>query len=161
MKSTKGDIIQLALDGEIDVLIHGCNCFCTMGKGLALSIRSEFPEAYSADRRTRYGDESKLGSFSAAEVVRDGRVFSVVNAYTQYDWRGTGVKADYTAIEKAFTEIRARYAGKRIAYPMIGAGLAGGDWNTISGIIDRVLDGEDHRLVIYSPAAKPQGALAP
>lgn len=35
MKTIKGDLIQLALANEFDVIIHGCNCFCTMGKGIA------------------------------------------------------------------------------------------------------------------------------
>jgi O-acetyl-ADP-ribose deacetylase (regulator of RNase III) len=39
------------------------------------------------------------------------------------------------------------FAGKRIGYPKIGAGLAGGDWSIIEEIIDRELEGEDHTLV--------------
>jgi hypothetical protein len=34
---------------------------------------------------------------------------------------------------------------------MIGAGLAGGDWEIISAIINEELYGEDHTLVIYQP----------
>jgi O-acetyl-ADP-ribose deacetylase (regulator of RNase III) len=32
--------------------------------------------------------------------------------------------------------IRKTQPGKRIGLPKIGAGLAGGDWSTIAGIID-------------------------
>jgi O-acetyl-ADP-ribose deacetylase (regulator of RNase III) len=32
MKVIKGDLIQLAKDGKFDLIVHGCNCFCTMGK---------------------------------------------------------------------------------------------------------------------------------
>ena len=32
---------------------------------------------------------------------------------------------------------------------MIGGGLAGGDWNIISAIINEELAGEDHTLVKY------------
>ena len=39
------------------------------------------------------------------------------------------------------------YAGKRIAYPKIGAGLAKGDWAVIEAIISEELEGEDHTLV--------------
>ena len=45
MKIIEGDLIQLALDGEFDLIIHGCNCFCSMGAGIAKSIREIFPEA--------------------------------------------------------------------------------------------------------------------
>ena len=43
MKVIEGDLIQLALTGEFDVIIHGCNCFCAMVAGIAQSIRSVFP----------------------------------------------------------------------------------------------------------------------
>jgi len=36
-----------------------------------------------------------------------------------------------------------------MAYPAIGAGLAGGNWEVISQIIEEELDGEDHTLVVY------------
>lgn len=45
MNIVHGDLIQLALAGQFDVIIHGCNCFCTMGAGIAKAIRQEFPEA--------------------------------------------------------------------------------------------------------------------
>ena len=35
-------------------------------------------------------------------------------------------------------------------YPLIGAGLAGGDWAIISKIIDEELKDENHTLVKYS-----------
>jgi O-acetyl-ADP-ribose deacetylase (regulator of RNase III) len=47
--------------------------------------------------------------------------------------------------------IKQNFSGKRIGYPLIGAGLAGGDWKIISEIIDQELKGEDHTVVIYQP----------
>jgi hypothetical protein len=44
------------------------------------------------------------------------------------------------------------FAGKQIGYPMLGAELAGGVWDTISSIIDEELDGEDHTLVVFKPS---------
>lgn len=149
MKTIEGNLISLAKAGAFDVIVQGCNCFCTMGKGIALTIKQEFPEAYLADRKTAYGDRSKLGSYSQAMAL--GRTLTVVNAYTQFDWRGYGLKADYQAIEDAFNRLKVEFTGKRIGYPMIGAGLARGDWERISGIIDKALAGEDHTLVIYQP----------
>ena len=42
----KGDLIKLAQAGEFDVIVQGCNCFNTMGSGLAKQIKAEIPEAY-------------------------------------------------------------------------------------------------------------------
>jgi len=137
------------MSGAFDVIIHGCNCQCQMGKGIALSIKRQFPEAYAADRATAIGDPMKLGTISVAEIVRGDHTFAIVNGYTQFHWRGAGVKADYDAIEKVMQAVKQRFAGKRIGYPKIGAGLAEGDWNRISSIIETELNGEDHTYVEY------------
>ena len=50
----------------------------------------------------------------------------------------------------AFRQIKRQFTGRRIGYPMIGAGLAGGDWPTIASIVDGELAGEDHTLVQFS-----------
>ncbi|MCT8176347.1 macro domain-containing protein [Variovorax sp. CY25R-8] len=150
MKTVTGDLLQFALDGKFDVIVHGCNCQCQMGKGIALSIKQRFPEAYAADCRTTKGDERKLGTFSEAEILRGTRSFHVVNAYTQFHWRGTGIKADYEAIRKAMGAVKSRFSGKRIGYPKIGAGLAGGDWDLIRSILEEEFAGEDHTYVEFS-----------
>lgn len=149
MQTVRGDLLQLALDGRFDAIVHGCNCQCQMGKGIALSIKQRFPEAYAADYATPKGNPAKLGSLSVAEIRREGRTFHVINGYTQFHWQGTGVKADYEAIRKVMQSVKAKFTGKRIGYPKIGAGLAGGDWETIASIIEDELADEDHTLVEY------------
>lgn len=74
-----------------------------------------------------------------------------VNAYTQFYWRGDGVLVDCDAIRSAFREVKKSFPGKRIGYPMLDAGLGGGDWTKITAIIDEELDGETHTLVEYQP----------
>ncbi len=149
MNVVYGDLLHLAREGEFDVIIHGCNCFCTMGAGIAKSVKMSFPEAFKADKLTVKGDKDKLGTYSCADFVIEGHHLSVVNAYTQFDWRGKGLKVDYKAIKNVFMAIQKDFSGKRIAYPLIGAGLAGGDWTIIFEIIESALDGEDHTLVKY------------
>ncbi len=147
MKQLEGDLILLGREGTFDVIVHGCNCFCTMGAGIAKGIKSQFPEAYESDLKTKSGDQNKLGTFSFAKIGE----LTVVNAYTQFHWRGKSRKADYDAIRQAFQAIKNKFSGKRIGYPAIGAGLAGGDWEVISKIIEEELQGEDHTLVIFKP----------
>ena len=150
MKTIDGDLLRLGNDGVFDVIVHGCNCQCQMGAGIAKSIREQFPAAYEADLATEKASRDKLGSYSSAEVKVGDHSFVVVNAYTQFHWRGSGVKADYEAIRKVFNDIKRDFAGKRIGYPTIGAGLAGGDWDTIAAIIDEELVSEDHTVVLFS-----------
>lgn len=150
MEIVHGDLIQLTLDGHFDVIVHGCNCHGSMDAGIAKAIRATWPAAYEADLATPRGDRNKLGTISAAEIATADGSWTVVNAYTQFDWQGDPPLADYDAIRRAFGVIRKRYTGRRIGYPRIGAGLAGGDWDVIAAIVDEELAGEHHTLVAFA-----------
>jgi O-acetyl-ADP-ribose deacetylase (regulator of RNase III) len=151
MKVIRGDLVKLALDGRFEVIIHGCNCQCVMGAGIARMIKQTFPEAYKADLATPKGLRDKLGSLSAATVERSGRKISIVNGYTQIHWRGSGVLVNYNALRSVMQKVKVMFSGRTIGYPKIGAGLAKGDWTLIAAIIDKELAGEDHALVEYEP----------
>lgn len=151
MKVVKGDLIKLALEGKFDVIIHGCNCFCTMGAGIAKSIREIFPEAYQADLNTEYGSKEKLGTISYVAVTRENHEITVVNGYTQYTSGSSGILVDYDAVRLVMREAKILFTGRRIGFPMIGAGLAKGDWAVIEEIIKTELEGEDHTLVQFVP----------
>ncbi len=151
MNTSKGDLIILALEGRFDVIVHGCNCFCTMGGGIARTIQEEFPEAFAADLATAKGDRNKLGNFSYVTVYRIGCELTIINGYTQFQFFGADVLVDYDAVRRLFAKVKAEFSGKRIGYPKIGAGLAGGDWQILAAIIDEELAGEDHTLVLYTP----------
>lgn len=142
-----GDLIQMARAGQFDVIIHGYNCFCTMGAGIAKQIKATFPAAYEADCQTPKGDRSKLGTYSSANVGD----LTIVNAYTQYHWRGSGQKADYDAIRSCLAKVGTDFSNARIGLPQIGAGLAGGDWETILQIIRNELGGANTTVVYYQP----------
>lgn len=153
MKTINGDIIKLSEQGYFDVLVHGCNCFHTMGAGLAKQIKQRYPQSYHVDLlHTKRGDREKLGKFSVVEVkskINELHTFYIINAYTQYEYGKKGNYADYTAIKKVFQKIKNDYGTLRIAYPKIGAGLAGGDWKKISKIINNTLNECNHTLVLW------------
>jgi len=156
MAAIKGNLIDLAEAGRFDVIVHGCNCFHAMGAGIAKEISTRYPQALEADRTlTGKGDKGKLGTYSFVHVGdMYGINFFIINAYTQYYYgrpkKNTGPLADYIAIECVFRSIAKDFAhiSPRIGYPRIGAGLAGGDWNIIEGIIKHQLSGMKHNLVI-------------
>ena len=150
MKYVEGDLVKMACAGDFDVIVHGCNCFNTMGAGIAKTIKQTFPEAWKIDQMTKKGDLKKLGDISVACVnsPRYGKknpntdfAFRIVNAYTQYDYRH-GKPIDYTAVRSCMKLIKKKFKSDDvIGMPMIGAGLAGGDWEIIEKIIKEELDG--------------------
>lgn len=153
MKLILGDIVEMAFNGQFDVIVQGCNCFCRMGRGLAKTIAERIPEAVAADNATTKGDLNKLGTYSVGYHTTDTHTFAVVNAYTQPHWDGDGVEvlANYDAIRSCMKEIKKQFASKRIALPLIGAGLARGDWTIIERIILEELDGLDVTIVHFGP----------
>ena len=148
MKKRTGNLVTLAKQNEFDVIIHGCNCFCTMGKGIAKQIKEAFPAAYELDCLTRKGDIDKLGQIVVANIAEYHNL-CVVNAYTQYKYGNDRRHCSYEAIEAAFRKIKFLFPTERIGYPRIGCSNAGGDWDIVSKIIDKQLEGLDHTLVIW------------
>ena len=137
LKTKYRDLLDAFDANEIQIIIHGCNCFRSFGAGIAKSIKERYPEAYEADLNTGHGDKNKLGQYSYAKLSDDK---TIINAYTQYAYGRNKVNADYDAIRKVFILLEEKYRNSNIliGIPMIGAGLAGGDWETISNIINDV-----------------------
>lgn len=151
MKYIKGDLVR---DGErdYDVIAHGCNCYCTFGAGIALGVKRKWPRAYDADRATAYGDSNKLGTYSSW-ISPEGLV--ILNLYTQWRYGNGERNADYDAIRSCMKSIKEDYPGKKIGLPLIGSGLAKGDWVTISKIIEDELHGEDVTIVVWEHSKEP------
>ena len=146
MKYVKGDLIKAALEGEFDAIVHGCDCFNTMGGGIAAQVRGHFPRAYDRDQLTEKGDSRKLGNCQFVKCIPSIPQLAtviVVNAYTQFDFGGKYVNVDYNAVESCMYQIKLNLFGYRIGMPLIGCGLAGGDWKFCERIIEHVLGDED------------------
>jgi O-acetyl-ADP-ribose deacetylase (regulator of RNase III) len=131
LKHTKGNLLDLAEAGEFDIVVQGCNCFNTMGGGIAREIRERYPMAAAVDMETTRGDYTKLGNWTVGLNDLTDRRFLIINAYTQYNMsQGTDV-FEYTAFELILQKLCYAYGNKRIGLPYIGMGLAGGDKNII------------------------------
>jgi O-acetyl-ADP-ribose deacetylase (regulator of RNase III) len=148
LREVEGDLIKMGMAGEFDLIIHGCNCFCTMGGGIARSIRATFPEAYAVDCNTVRGDKSKLGLFTYIQTPDD---LTVVNAYTQYNLSAGEDVFEYEAFDHALRLIKRKFPNKRIGLPLIGCGLAGGDEARIREIIENNAADADITLVVFKP----------
>jgi len=155
MEEINGDLIEMAQTGHFDVITHGCNCFCTMGAGIAPQIKNAFPDAWQADQRTHKGDIMKLGCYSYADIeVEDRGWLTIINSYTQYNYGknhedGDDKPIDYEALILVLRKINKNYKGKTIGLPKIGAGLAGGDWTIIKKIIEVELKNMNVVIVHY------------
>lgn len=130
LKYAKGNLINLADEGKFDIIMHGCNCFCSMKAGITLSISERWPESEKIDQKTKKADVHKLGSFSVANVkTKIGTDLMVLNAYTQYK---PGADFKLIHLEQALLRLQEIYeTDLRIGIPMIGCGIGGGNWEEV------------------------------
>jgi O-acetyl-ADP-ribose deacetylase (regulator of RNase III) len=163
-----GNLIRMALEGQFDVIAHGCNCHSTMGAGLAPQMAKVF--GCDVFEMELWGSTiEKLGNidyatFALTDVgpinLDDYEVHTyhpeliVVNAYTQYNYGknhkdGSLRPADYEAITLCMRKMNSVFKGKHIGLPLIGAGLAGGDWEIIKNIIQTELADCNVTIVHY------------
>lgn len=151
----QGDLIALAKQGTFDVVVHGCNCFCRMKRGIAPQMAEAFGcDHFPLEALVFEGDRNKLGQIDYQSILLpSGKELIVVNAYTQYHWKEPGpfgIPLDYDAFLSCFSKINKAFPGKKVGIPKIGAGLAGGDWPRIEGILKDVCgDLEELTVVEY------------
>ena len=133
LQHKKGNLLDLAEAGEFDIIVQGCNCFNTMGGGIAREIRERYPHVAAVDGKTIRGDYNKLGTWTSENVIlKNGTItFDIINAYTQFNMsRGDDV-FEYTAFQLILEKLIYAYGTESIGLPYIGMGLAGGDRDII------------------------------
>jgi O-acetyl-ADP-ribose deacetylase (regulator of RNase III) len=143
-----GDI--LTADG---IVIQGCNAQGAMNSGLAKNIRDKWPEIFVPYSNFINKNKGKNIMGEIIPFASSSPPFAIImNCITQeFYGRDHNTKyVSYEAIDKAFRNVYAWIKESRhlqedlcINYPLIGAGLANGDWAIISAIIDKVAEEED------------------
>ena len=129
---------------------------CKMGSGLAPQMVEAFKvDEFSMEALYRLGDINKLGVIDYKTITLENKkLLTVVNAYTQFDYnkphKEQKVQLDYEALTLVMRKINKVFAGKKIGLPMIGAGRAGGNWETIKQIIEAELHSCDVTVVMFN-----------
>ena len=151
MKYIVGDLIKLAKEGQFDVIVHGANCFNTMGAGIAKTIKEDFYKAYLADQYTVKGDRTKIGTYTQATInmPETNHKLTVVNAYTQYTYGRGRDLFEYEGFEKILDSLNVEFKGKKIGFPLIGCGLAGGNKERILEMIENQLKEQEVTVVEF------------
>lgn len=162
MRQMTGNLLEV----KEGILVQGCNAQGVMGSGVAAAIRAKWPGVYDTYRRAyekrkaESGQTLELGRVIWHTISREPKL-TIANAITQefYGRDPNVVYANYEAIGKAFERVGeiARQHQLEVHYPLIGAGLANGDWNIISSIIEDKLQGVEHTLwTLPGPTSRPK-----
>lgn len=154
VKIIDGDLFQT----KAPVICHQVNCRGKMGSGVAKQIRELYPRAYEyyrlAYNREKDDPSVLLGRIQPCyckdENIETG-LRTIVNMFAQdkYGYDG-GCYTNYKAFEYCLEKLKhIADAGSTIAMPYkIGCGLAGGDWNIVYGLIERIL-GQQYTVELW------------
>jgi len=142
----KGDVLKALKKNEIDIVAHGCNCSGGFGSGIAGQIAKLYPKVRNEYIFQYHAKNFELGKIHPIQT-EDG---IIVNCATQQEYgrnpgsQPNGRYCDYIAIEECMQKLASYIHDKklRLGMPMIGAGLAGGNWKAIEIIINRTFNDE-------------------
>ena len=138
----KGNAIKLARQQPDSAFAHGCNCFNTMGKGMAVEVRTTCPAMYQADLQTRKGDRNKLGSFTMAKIGEYNQFgFNLYSQFTYWDKKDMFSPKDFKI---GITNIIKHCTGtgiKHLYLPYIGCGLANYNAASFEQAVSNIYDG--------------------
>ena len=143
----KGNLVSMMKESEKGLIglghafyTHGCNCHNAMGSGIAPQIANAYPSVLRSD--TLYHDsfpteKSKrnhmLGTAFPVPITNN---LTIINSYTQF-YPGKDLRM--SALRECFESLNRMIGSKGTLFiPMIGAGIAGGDWQLIKAVINNV-----------------------
>ncbi len=165
MKIITGNLLDMAENQKFDAIVHGCNCFHTMGGGIAGQIADRYPQVPRDDsQNTIYGHPAKLGTYRVVSVnkrykespkfagVESKREvisipeFTVINAYTQFQPGPDFMQSIFPVL---LGRLNKDFAGKHLGFPLIGCGIGGGDWEQVMNELLRYLPDVKVTVVVY------------
>lgn len=137
----------------INVIAHSCNTKNVMGAGIARLIKERYPEAYQADCEAYENSEVALGLFSFCKLNSDPHK-RIINLYTQNqfgDGRQVNYESFYDSIDYLCKAIGSSPDASKyiLGFPFgISCGLAGGNWNIISCMLNEVFQNAKFKTFI-------------
>lgn len=130
------------------VIVHGCNAQGKMASGVAKVLRDKWPEIFPPYEKWLRDLKSAKDAVGTICPVPVGDKI-IVNAITQefYGRETSRLYVSYDGMREVIQKLNewapywfAPGQERRIAMPLIGAGLANGSWSIISKIIEEEAD---------------------
>ena len=152
MKYTTGDLLELFDNDEVQCVLHVANCQGVMGSGIALQIKEQFPQAYTAYKKDEQRNNGLiLGSYSMAAIREEA---CIVNLHAQ-DFYGVGSRqlnyeALYNSLEQVAQTLKfANFTGVIGVPEKMGSDRAGGNWEIVEKIVEVTMKDFDVLIVSY------------
>lgn len=149
---TSGDATQ-PLGGGPRIIVHVCNDVGGWGRGFVVALSQRYAEPERRYRAWAGGKEQLPFALGQVQFVSVADQLWVANLIGQHDTRShAGMPpVRYEAIRAGLQHVAAFAKTQRasVHMPRIGAGLAGGQWDTISAIIQHELADQGIAVTVY------------
>jgi len=147
-----GDI----LESNATTLVNTVNCVGVMGKGIAQDFKKKFPDMYKD-----YKNACDLGKVEPGVpyIYKDILGTSIVNFPTKLHWRSPSKLNDIVKGLGIFLDKYKNWGIKSVAFPPLGCGNGGLEWNVVGPIMFQNLSSIDIPVEIYAPYGTPQKQL--
>ncbi len=154
VKIIKGDMVESYKNNELDAYAHQANCFCRMERGIAPLLAKANPNVRKVDSMTVEGCNVKMGTFSVSTTA--GFPF-LYNIYGQFHWRKWKEAPDrntcYDSLAKGLEKVKCNmkvHNRTSLGLPLIGCGLAGGDWEgVVLPMIKDIFEDSDVDVTVF------------
>lgn len=135
------------------VIVHCCNDIGGWGRGFVLALSAKWSEPEAAYRtwyKEKGPDPFKLGQVQFVKVENDLWVANIIGQCHIKPTNGLP-PVRYEALEMGLRKV-AEFClehGASLHMPRIGCGLAGGDWDKMEDIINRVVVKKGVEVTVY------------
>ena len=141
IRYVKGDIFN----SQMETIVNPVNCVGVMGKGLALEYKRRYPALFLSYK-----------SACARKLIIPGRVYvsrqqdkKVLLFSTKDHWKDP---SKYEYIDSGLSYFAKNYKDLNIqscAFPRIGCGLGGLDWEKVKALLEKHLGDLDIEIEVY------------
>jgi O-acetyl-ADP-ribose deacetylase (regulator of RNase III) len=135
----RGDLLA----SSADFLVIPVNCRGVAGRGLALQCKQRYPgwfEDYQCACRMGHLGIGRITYYVEERGQWCGRRF--INLATKEDWRvPSRLQYIQAGLVATVDFLKRRGVVKRVAFPMLGCGAGGLDWEDVRPVMERCLDG--------------------
>lgn len=126
-------------DSNAEIICHQANCQGVMGAGVALELKQRYPKVFESYRKDYICGRLEPGYVNFTKNNRDQIVASMCGQDTCCGY--SKVLTNYDALQECLSKVvkfaKSLDISATIALPyMMSCGLAGGDWNIVSKMVE-------------------------
>jgi len=139
-----GDIFE----SKVKTIVNTVNCVGVMGKGIALEFKKRFPDMMK-DYKAKC--DAKLVKPGQPYIYKDMFAQSILNFPTKNHWRAVSRLEDVVNGLDFFVENYKSWGIESIAFPPLGCGNGGLDWEIVGRVMYQKLSDLDIDVEMYAP----------